>query len=282
MFSDILLTVDFDRTLTAPDSTIPQRNLEAIRYFMENGGIFTVNTGRSLPMSTIIRENVPVNAPMLLYNGGLAYDTQKQQIVFADQIDLDLEATMRELEAMFPHLVTEVEGIEAHYLFKENPMWNDFCANNRCEARTVEYGADLGPFLKFCVYGPLRDNTVAGLYRGSEEELAYYDQVEAAIRQRFGKDTAVYRAAPRIVDVHPKEASKLHAARKLQKMLGRKLLVCVGDGENDLSMMEGADFSWCPADSGLRDRFPTVCDCAEGAVADVIFEKIPDIIQKMT
>ena len=30
MFSDVLLTVDFDRTLTAPDSTIPQRNLEAI------------------------------------------------------------------------------------------------------------------------------------------------------------------------------------------------------------------------------------------------------------
>ena len=36
IFSDVLLTVDYDRTLTAPDSTIPQRNIEAIRYFMEN------------------------------------------------------------------------------------------------------------------------------------------------------------------------------------------------------------------------------------------------------
>lgn len=34
-FSDVLLTVDYDRTLTAPDSSIPERNLEAIRYFME-------------------------------------------------------------------------------------------------------------------------------------------------------------------------------------------------------------------------------------------------------
>ena len=32
-FSDILLTVDYDRTMTAPDSTVPQRNLEAIQYF---------------------------------------------------------------------------------------------------------------------------------------------------------------------------------------------------------------------------------------------------------
>ena len=52
-FSDILLTVDYDRTLTAPDSTIPQRNLEAIRYFIDNGGIFTVNTGRSVPMTKV-------------------------------------------------------------------------------------------------------------------------------------------------------------------------------------------------------------------------------------
>ncbi len=280
MFSDILLTVDFDRTLTAPDSTIPARNLEAIRYFMENGGAFTVNTGRSLPMAAIIREQVPVNAPLLLYNGGLAYDTEREEIVFASQIDLDLEATMREMEAMFPHLVTEVEGIHAHYLFKENPMWNDFCANNRCKAETVDFGADLGPFLKFCVYGPLRDNTVAGLYRGSQEEMAYYDEIEAIMKGRFGAVTEVYRAAPRIVDVHPKGASKVNAARKLQEMLGRKLLVCAGDGENDLSMMQGADYAWCPADSRLRDRFATVCDCAEGAVADVIYKKIPEIIGK--
>ena len=51
LFSDILLTVDFDRTITAPDSTIPARNLEAIRYFMDNGGTFTMNTGRSFHMS---------------------------------------------------------------------------------------------------------------------------------------------------------------------------------------------------------------------------------------
>ena len=56
MFSDILLTVDYDRTLTAPDSTIPERNLEAICFFMENGGAFTVNTGRSLPMAKAFRD----------------------------------------------------------------------------------------------------------------------------------------------------------------------------------------------------------------------------------
>ena len=75
IFSDVLLTVDFDRTLTGPDSQIPQRNLEAIRYFIDNGGAFTVNTGRSLPMTKVFRDIVPVSAPLLLYNGSAAYDT---------------------------------------------------------------------------------------------------------------------------------------------------------------------------------------------------------------
>ena len=63
MFSDILLTVDYDRTLTAPDSTIPQRNLDAIRYFMEEGGIFTLATGRSLPTG---EGDIPVGCALAL------------------------------------------------------------------------------------------------------------------------------------------------------------------------------------------------------------------------
>ena len=79
-FSDVLLTVDYDRTLTAPDSTIPERNLEAIRYFMERGGAFTVNTGRSVPMSRVFMDIVPVNAPLLLYNGSAAYNVRTGEL----------------------------------------------------------------------------------------------------------------------------------------------------------------------------------------------------------
>ena len=53
-FSDVLLTSDYDRTLTAPDASIPEKNLEAIRYFMENGGAFTINTGRTVASSATL------------------------------------------------------------------------------------------------------------------------------------------------------------------------------------------------------------------------------------
>ena len=69
MFSDILLAVDFDRTLTGPDSRIPERNLEAIRYFMDNGGAFTVNTGRTPATLHHHMDKLAYNAPLLMYNG---------------------------------------------------------------------------------------------------------------------------------------------------------------------------------------------------------------------
>ena len=105
IFSDVLLTVDYDRTLTAPDSTIPERNIEAIRYFIENGGAFTINTGRSVPMTKVFRDKVPVNAPLLLYNGSAAYDLAEKKLTFCHAIAMDLWDTVRRREELFPDLM---------------------------------------------------------------------------------------------------------------------------------------------------------------------------------
>lgn len=279
IFSDVLLTVDYDRTLTAPDSSIPERNLEAIRYFIENGGAFTVNTGRSLPMTKIFRDIVPVNAPLLLYNGSAAYDPAQQQLTFCHAIDLDLWETVRKCEALFPDLMVEVQGIDAHYRFRENPMWDAFSEHQQCAHAFARPGDDLGPFLKFTVYGEFREITVSSLFEGTEEECRRMDEAEAILRREFSDKCEIFRAAARIIDIHTKGVSKARSARQLQDQLGRRILVCIGDGNNDLPMMKDADFAYAPADAVIADKFETVCKCADGAVADVIYEKIPKILK---
>ena len=67
--------------------------------------------------------------------------------------------------------------------------------------------------------------------------------------------------------------------KNLQKKLGRKTLVCIGDGENDIPAMEVADFAYCPGDAVIRERYENVCPCGEGAVADVIYNKLPELIK---
>ena len=98
------------------------------------------------------------------------------------------------------------------------------------------------------------------------------------MREMFGDYCEVFRAAPRVIDVQTKGVSKARSARELQKRLGKKWLVCVGDAENDILMLENADFAYVPSDAILAKRFPNVCKCGEGAVADVIYEKIPEIL----
>ena len=280
LFSDVLLTVDYDRTLTAPDSTIPQRNLDAIRYFMENGGAFTVNTGRSVPMARAFLDRVPVNAPLLLYNGSAAYDTREEKMIFTHEIQMDPWETVAKCMEWFPDMTVEIQGVDAHYRFIENPAWDAFCDHQGCAHSFAQPGDDIGPFLKFSVYGQLRDVTVASLFAGTPQEIERVDQVEETLKEIFGSHCEVFRAGTRIIDVHAKGVSKGKSARQLQRQLGRKILVCVGDAHNDLPMMEEADYAFSPADGVIADRFDTVCKCADGAVADVIYNKIPEILEK--
>ncbi|MDY3225491.1 MAG: HAD family hydrolase [Candidatus Faecousia sp.] len=280
-FSDVLLTVDYDRTLTAPDSTIPVRNLEAIRDFMAQGGAFTVNTGRSVPMTRAFRDIVPVNAPLLLYNGSAAYDVKTGRLEFCHEIPLDLWETVNTCRALLPDLTVEVQGLDAHYTCPENPAWEAYCRRQQCACRFARPGEDLGTFLKFSIYGQFKDDTVDSLFHGTAEEVRRMDAAGALLRETFGESCEVFRAAARIIDVHAKGVSKARAARELQQRLGRKILVCAGDADNDLSMMRDADFAFAPADGHIASQFPTVCNCADGAVADVISEKIPEILKNI-
>ena len=277
-FSDILLTVDYDRTLTAPDSTVPRRNIEAIRYFMEEGGAFTVNTGRSLPMIRSFRDRIPVNAPLLLYNGSAAYDLREEAFLFSHEIHLPMQEVVQTCLRELPEMVLEVQARDAHYGFREDPMWEALCDRCGCPWGSAAPGDDLGPFLKFTLYGQIRTPVLSDLFEADEEDEAVIRAAMAKLRALFGDHVEVFRSAARILDVHTRGVSKLRSARELQTQLGRKTLVCVGDGENDVNMLSGADFSWCPADAVVADRYENVCRCADGAVADVIYQKIPEII----
>ena len=276
MFSDVLLTVDFDRTMTGPDSKIPQRNLDAVAFFMENGGTFTINTGRSMSSFKKHLGKVPVNAPILMYNGSARWNNGT--LTDLKLLDLDLRETVKILRSTFPNMNLEIQGVDFHYLIDPEPAYVAFYNALKWGYRISQPGDDLGPFMKFALAGSPRKKSVATLFDTDAAEDALFDAAQEKILELWGEKVEVYRAAPRIIDVHAKGVSKIAAARQLQQELGKKILVCAGDAENDLPMLEGADFAFCPADGMVADRFPNVCNCADGAIAEVIYKKIPEIL----
>ncbi len=276
-FSKVLLTVDFDRTLTGPDSKIPERNIEAIRYFMENGGTFTVNTGRSTTTFAQYLETLPRNAPLLLYNGSAAYD--KGELIDVTEIDLDPLQVIADMRRLFPGLNLELQGADNHYLVEPTPNAEAYYRGMNWGYAVFDENTPLYPFMKFSLFGQTEKPAVSDLFRVSEEERRYFEQAAATIAKMYAGKVDVMLAAPRILDVQAVGVSKCAAARKLQKKLGKEILVCVGDAKNDIAMLDGADYAYCPSDGIVADRYENVCECAKGAVADVIYEKIPGICQ---
>ena len=281
IFSDILLTVDYDRTLTAPDATIPQRNIEAIKYFIQNGGTFTVNTGRSVPAaSEMLIAHVPVNAPLLLYNGSAAYDKTTGKLTRYTPIPIAPQVIIPDLRERFPKLHVEIQALDAHYLTKPDSGWEKYCRNSHCKWDYTTESTVPQPFIKMALYSQFGKGTTADMYETTQEEAELFTQAIAYMEETYGHSLELFRACPRIVDIHAKGVSKLNSAKLLQAELGKEILVCVGDAENDINMLDGADYAFCPADGIVAERYETVCPCAEGAVAEVIYKKIPEILQR--
>lgn len=274
MYSDILLCVDFDRTLTAMDGSIPQRNLEAIHYFIENGGSFTVNTGRSYVSFLPFLDIVPINAPLLLMNGSGSWEQGNFQDIVA--IETDVWPIVERLEQAFPGVHLELQTLGKHYLIHPTADYARYYQQRGLDHVVADPQIHWGPFVKIGIYGDTEHRE-----EGSDAvtKAALFDQIEEFLNRELDDSLVVLRATPQIINVHARGASKLTAARNLQKKLGKKYLVCVGDEGNDVAMLQGADFAFCPCDGAVAADFPNVCPCSEGAVADVIYNEIPKILR---
>lgn len=276
-FDDFLITSDYDSTLTGPDRTIPQRNLEAIRYFMENGGAFTVNTGRSGVTAREVMEKVPANAPFLVMNGSSMIQNGEELELLT--MDLDPWPLLMQFEKDVPGIVTEVQDNRFHYIHFTCPKRIQRYEQRGIPYKLVNVGDDVGPFAKFNVY-PTEEAVLEGKVNPAQrqENIRLLDRAHEYLEAHFGDKLAVYRSGPEYLNVHAKGCSKINAARRLQKRLGKKYLICIGDADNDIPMLDGADFAFCPADGRVADRYELVCSSGEGAVADLIYEKIPEIM----
>lgn len=270
-FSNVLLLADFDRTLTDTQSRIPARNVAAIRAFQARGGAFTVATGRSIPMFRPRASAIPYNVPLILYNGGAFYDYCTDELTDPCWIR-DGRVLLEYLAREFPDLNLEVQGKDAHYLFRDLPLRDAFY--RRAETATAHVSFDEVPYpiIKASLLGTYFDDSVPQFFTiCPPEEVARFDEVQRKISADWPELT-VDRASPRILDIQGPSVNKGAAARRLAERLGRRL-ICVGDARNDLSMLLEADSAYAPADCEDAVRaagIPLVCPCGEGAVADVI------------
>jgi len=74
VFSDFYLFTDIDGTLGIENEGIPLRNITAISGFVENGGVFSLCTGRMAVNIKNFTKNIAINGTCIIHNGAALYD----------------------------------------------------------------------------------------------------------------------------------------------------------------------------------------------------------------
>ena len=270
-FTGVLLASDYDNTLLntesaflsgAPAPVIPERNRDALRYFMDNGGAFTISTGRAVPSIRNFAADIPANAPFVVSNGAAIYDFRTLSYLETICLPEAVPERARDILDAFPSVGLELYSTDDN-VYSVRP--NEFTRLHEQITRVpVRVCADLDD-----VPRPV----VKMMFEGEHGTL---EDVERELLSRNWTDACeVFFTAKTLLEVTAKGATKGNTVLRLAARLGidRAHVYCAGDEANDISMLQAAAEGFAPSNctQPVRECGATIVgDCADGAIADII------------
>ena len=246
-YSGVLLCSDFDGTLF-DGKVIPEENLKAIKYFRENGGLFSVVSGRNHEFLIPFFEGYSFGVPVVNLNGAVFYDMDAREVISEHFMS---GVTMEKLY----RILHEIDGVFRFSFFQKS----GFIRENIEKNGTID-PARLENLYKFAV-------NVSG------EEADF-----VAARDRIAEmmeGCVALRSYANYIEVLARGYTKGPSTRRLAEMVGADTLVCVGDYENDIDMVQNADIGYAvdnaiPALKAVADRITVSVENA--AIARIIEE----------
>lgn len=266
MFEDIskvLFLSDMDGTLLSADKTISKRNEEAMLRFKAAGGKFAVATGRVIQATRHYFTKIGLDS-VILCNGGMVYDCRRGEIIWAKFLPEDKARRMiSALLEKFPEAAAEISTPERIYAVNMNDC-------ERHHMKIAGFTADPVDSLDEVPDGSWCKVLFAMENRFIEPFAAYAQTLPDCGDVEYVTSSTIFH------EMLPKNCSKGDALRELVKAGGFEgyTTVAMGDFNNDITMLEAADFSAAP--SNAIDDVKAVCDmvcksdCTQGAVAEVI------------
>jgi len=261
-FTGVLLATDYDETLYGAQLGISPENRTAISYFIKEDGYFTVSTGRSLRNFSIQmeREALPVNAPVILSNGANIYDFSKGAMLCEHLMREEVVENLAHICARFPRL-----GFEA-YCREEVYVHNPNAVTERHLTRAGLYGIQ-SPILEMPTPW-----TKAIL---QQEDHALLQEVQNYIRLQWPEHYEVIFSNAVLLELTAKGCHKGTAVLWLAEYLGvrRKHIYCIGNGQNDIPMLDISAEPFAPANCtpAIRERGATILtSCDESCIARLI------------
>lgn len=267
-FENFVIVTDLDGTFFGKKGRIVPENIEKLKYFVENGGSFTIATGRII---TQVVDKIPslrdiVKIPIITANGSLLYDLQSDKVLSNYPIPYGLLCSLLE----FVHSYSETAGLRAgserYYLVTDRDMMSP----------RISRDLSSGRLKKQIPIEQWRDERVYKV--AVREELELIEDLRRSIKEKFGDRLEITTSSNTLIEIIAKGRTK---AVMINEMLSshfedkrHKLFAC-GDYDNDIEMLSAADVAVCPTNATDKVKeISDLCLCHhdDGLIAALIDE----------
>lgn len=245
-YDGYLLCSDLDGTFLNRSKKLIDKNLKAIEYFIEEGGLFTLSTGR---MPTYLTDNfnnkIKINTYLICFNGTVIYDLNSRKNIYEKSIDRDKISDMN------------IKEKEYKLMCKE-----------------ISYYTDYGSYNTYELIGE-NEKIHKIVYDSVNEEDC--NNLRNLLENKYGEICDFNKSWSTGLEMIPKNSGKGDCIKHIRKVLKGKInkVIAVGDYENDITMLEEADIGYAVANAvdclkKVADKVTVSND--EGAIAKIIEE----------
>lgn len=279
-FDGILICTDCDGTLTDINGELSECNAKAIKYFQNEGGRFTLATGRFPDHLNKYADKLEVNAPVISLNGVLLYDMEKKKEIgnfsmhSADSMVV-LEYINEYWKGVWEYWINFSGNTSACYKPFEDKFESETLVLSDFDRKRLTNGS--GDLQERPIFSCMRDiipKTTAKIVFVMPEDMLRPMQKD--LREKFGDKFHFDSSWPNGLEMQGIYSSKGIAVQKLKEYLGNiTLTVCIGDYDNDISMLKVADIGYAVGNAidevkSVADRITVTNN--ESAIARVIQE----------
>lgn len=262
-----LIVSDIDGTLISNSGEISSRTKELIEKYQNNGGKFTIATGRMVDSIVPFVKELDIDIPVIAYNGSVIFDVNKNKTIYESKLDYKVA-----IEALKNCTDYNLEPIlylnKIAYISKMTQTIDKHVKKDKVGC--VEVG-NLTEFLK--------EDPTKILFIGNPK---YFDEFTRDLEAKFATKLNLICSESNYLELLPKDASKGNAFKVLADYLKIPIeeTIAIGDERNDVSMIEMAGLGI--AVKNARDEliknanYTTEEECYKG-VEEILYKVINNI-----
>jgi Cof subfamily protein (haloacid dehalogenase superfamily) len=257
-----LMAVDIDGTLLDSKGNLTEETKKAIKSGVDKGLIFTISTGRPMQGVEHLNSLLNLDLPFITYNGAIVVMGKSKKVLYKRNLTFEDSKVIVELGRKYKTTMM---------IWADNKLFV-----TEINDRTEKYKG-------ISKVEPVLINDIDGLIKNGVTKILWYDEVEKieeyhAEMGKFLDGRVNYHTSnPMFLEFVDINASKAIALEKIGEHYGisRDEMIAVGDGFNDLSMIEYAGLGVAMANAGkaikAKADFITLSNDEDG-VAHVIYK----------